>query len=73
MYTYSHQARDLGREHKDRLLQFCFSTILIDTLYLRVAQMPRSLDLAIFVQQQQTKPITISLAHARGVMREKYY
>ena len=52
-----------------------FSATLTDTLYLRVTQMPRSPDLAIFVlttdndrQQRQTKPITLPLAHARGVI-----
>ena len=41
-----------------------FSTIPTDILYLRVAQMPRSPDPAIFVL---TQPITLPLAHARGV------
>ena len=51
-----------------------FSATLTDTLYLRVTQMPRSPDLAIFVlttdndRQRQTKPITLPLAHARGVI-----
>ena len=56
-----------------------FSTISTDKLYLRVAQMPRSPDLAIFVlttqtddrqttDRRQTKPITLPLAHARGVI-----
>ncbi|MCG8623394.1 MAG: hypothetical protein MJE68_15550, partial [Proteobacteria bacterium] len=42
-------------------------------LYLRVAQTPRSPDLAIFVlttdnDRRQKKPITLPLAHARGVI-----
>ena len=55
-----------------------FSAIFTDTLHLRVAQMPRSPDLAIFVlttddrqttdDRRQTKPITLPLAHARGVI-----
>ncbi|MCG8623027.1 MAG: hypothetical protein MJE68_13660 [Proteobacteria bacterium] len=53
-----------------------FSTISTDMLYLRVAQTPRSPDLAIFVlttddrqtDRRQTKPITLPLAHARGVI-----
>ena len=52
-----------------------FSTISTNMLYLRVAQTPRSPDLAIFVlttdrqttDRRQTKPITLPLAHARGV------
>ena len=52
-----------------------FSTISTDKLYLWVAQMSRSPDLAIFVlttdrqtDRRQTKPITLPLAHARGVI-----
>ena len=52
-----------------------FSTISTDKLYLRFAQTPRSPDLAIFVlttdrqtDRRQTKPITLPLAHARGVI-----
>ena len=47
-----------------------FSTILTDTLYLRVAEMPRSLDLAIFVlwQTNYDDRYTLPLAHARGVI-----
>ena len=45
-----------------------FSTISTDMLYLRIAQTPTSLDLAIFVRRRQTKPITLPLAHARGVI-----
>jgi hypothetical protein len=42
-------------------------------LYLRVAQMPRCSDLAIFVlidkqTNGQTEPIALPLAHARGVI-----
>ena len=54
-----------------------FSTIPTDMLYLRVAQTPRSPDLAIFVpttddddDDRQTKPIALPLAHARGVNME---
>ena len=52
-----------------------FSAIFTDTLYLQVTQMPRSPDLAIFVlttdhRQLQTKPITLPLAHACGVINE---
>ena len=53
-----------------------FSTTSTDKSYLRVAQIPRSPDLAIFVlttddrqtDRRQTKPITLPLAHARGVI-----
>ena len=53
-----------------------FSPISIVSLHLRVAQMPRSSDLAIFVRttgrqtdRRQTKPIALPLAHARGVIK----
>ena len=50
-----------------------FSPISTDSLCLRVAQIPRSRDVAIFVpttdDRWQTKPIALPLAHARGVMR----
>jgi hypothetical protein len=47
-----------------------FSTISTDLLYLRVAQMPRCPDLAIFVLTDkqtngQTEPIALPLAHTR--------
>ena len=48
-----------------------FSAIFTDRLHLRVAQMPRSPDLAIFVlttDRRQTKLITLPLAHARGII-----
>ena len=52
-----------------------FSAILTDMLYLRVAQMPRSPDLVIFVlttdYRRQTKPITLPLAHACGIIIQK--
>ena len=44
----------------------------MDTLYLRVVQMPRFPDLVIFVlmtDRRQTKPITLPLAHACGVIK----
>ena len=48
-----------------------FLSISTDLLCLRVAQMPRCPDLAIFVvttdDRQQTKPIAFFLVHARGV------
>ena len=50
------------------------ATISMDMLYLRVAQTPRSPDPAIFVltttddRRRQTQPITLPLAHARGVI-----
>ena len=44
-----------------------FLTILMDTLYLRVAQMPRSPDLAIFVLTKD-KQTTLPLAHVYGVI-----
>jgi hypothetical protein len=47
-----------------------FSTTSTDLLYLRVAQMSRRSDLAIFVltDGQTDGPITLPLAHARGVI-----
>jgi hypothetical protein len=51
-----------------KLNEASFATILTDLLYLRVAQMPRCPDLAIFVLTNgQTEPIALPLAHARGV------
>ena len=49
-----------------------FATISTDMLYLRVAhdQMPRSPNLAIFFAK---RPITLPLAHARGVMKRSGY
>ena len=48
-----------------------FLPISTDSLCLRVAQIPRSRDVAIFVvmtnNRRQTKLIALSLAHARGV------
>ena len=52
-----------------------FSAILTDTLYLRVAQMPRSPDLAIFMltdnnnnDNDRQNRLHYPLAHARGVI-----
>ena len=49
-----------------------FSAILMDTLYLRVVQMPRSSDLAIFVlttdNDGQNRLYHPSIAYARGVI-----
>ena len=59
-----------------------FSAIFTDALHLRVAQMSRSPDLGIFVlttddrqtdDRRQTKPITLPLAHARGVIIQAHY
>ena len=59
-----------------KLTEATFSPISTDLLCLRVAQMPRSLDLAIFVvttdDRRQTKPTALPLAHARGVKRERW-
>ena len=46
-----------------------FSPNATDSLYLLVAQVPRPRDMAIFVltTTTTTRPITLPLAHARGV------
>ena len=46
-----------------------FSPNATDSLYLLVAQVPRPRDMAIFVLTTTiTRPITLSLAHARGII-----
>ena len=48
-----------------------FSPNATDLLYLLVAQVPRPRDMAIFVlttTTTTTRPITLPLAHARGVI-----
>ena len=48
-----------------------FSPNATDSLYLLVAQVPRPRDMAIFVlttTTTTTRPITLPLAHARGVI-----
>ena len=63
---YLRRSRALPNDSKHN--EASFSTISTDMLHLRVAQTPRSPDLAIFCDDRwQTKPITLSLAHARGV------
>ena len=50
-----------------------FSPNATDSLYLLVAQVPRPRDMAIFVLTTTTitiRPITLPLAHARGVIRD---
>ena len=49
-----------------------FSPISIVSLHLRVAQMPRSYDLAIFVRTTDRWPFALPLAHARGVIVRAY-
>jgi hypothetical protein len=49
-----------------------FSPNLIDSLCLRVAQVPRSRDVAIFVLTTTQRPITLPLEHVRGVINLKF-
>ena len=50
-----------------------FSPNATDSLYLLVAQVPRPRDMVIFALTTTTRPITLPLAHARGVITDMQY
>ena len=63
----------VGRTKRMKHIEASFLLILTDSFYLRVAQMLWSQDVAIFMvttttDRRQTKPITLPLVHARGVI-----